>query len=86
MTQTRKFAVSAKLAVPALLAVAAALLIAPGGAAAGGTSACPTFRVLGNDRIGPAVLPKGTYSMKVFGSNTLAPRVRLFRACLWASQ
>jgi hypothetical protein len=70
VTQTRKFAVSAKLPVAALLAAAAVavLLIGPESSMARGTSTCPTFRVLGNDRIGPAVLPKGTYSMKVFGS------------------
>ncbi len=68
MSQTRTFAGKVWLAVSvALLAAAAALAIVPGNGLARGSSVCPTFRVLGNDRIGPAVLPKGTYSVKVFG-------------------
>ncbi len=46
--------------VPGLAAVALlAALLAPAGAAAD----CPSFRVLHNDRIGPAVLPAGNYSV-----------------------
>ncbi|MSO42572.1 MAG: hypothetical protein EXQ70_11925 [Solirubrobacterales bacterium] len=56
----RKLALTAGIA-----AVAVAMFggTAPSAQAAG--SACPTFRVLHNDRIGPAVLPKGTYNIKL---------------------
>ena len=43
-----------------------ALAISPPRAAA---AACPNFQVLHNDRIGPAVLPKGTYEIKVLASD-----------------
>lgn len=73
MTRTGTFAGISKLAASAaLLAAAFALLVAPAQSAARGSSACPTFRVLGNDRIGSAVLPKGTYSVKVFGGFSCA--------------
>ncbi|CAN5585237.1 hypothetical protein BH10ACT11_BH10ACT11_19800 [soil metagenome] len=71
MAQTRTFAgtsknvVAAALLALALLAAAAALLSGPETSVARGSSTCPTFRVLGNDRIGPAILPKGTYSVTV---------------------
>lgn len=66
--QTRKFAAVVGLAVAGMF-LAIALLLGAGRShaqAAQASAACPTFRVLGNDRIGPAVLPKGTYSIKVF--------------------
>lgn len=50
----------------ALLATAAALAVAavPAfGASTAAAATCPTFRVLHNDRIGPAVLPAGTYNV-----------------------
>ncbi len=59
----------AALAGAALLALAAALALAPGkaGAAtpvrAGAAPSCPGFKVLHDDRIGPASLPAGTYTV-----------------------
>ena len=48
-------------------------IAAPGTASAqasdAGFGACPTFRVLHNDRIGPAVLPQGTYEIKLLIPN-----------------
>jgi hypothetical protein len=50
----------------ALAALAAALVaLAVGGAAKAGAATCPSFRVLHNDRIGPAVLPAGNYEITV---------------------
>lgn len=45
-----------------LLAVAALFAVGFGGTSAGAAS-CPSFRVLHNDRIGPAVLPAGNYEV-----------------------
>jgi hypothetical protein len=56
-------------------ALAALALAAPGASAgapraqAAGTGPCPTFQVLHNDRIGPAVFPKGTYAIKLLIPN-----------------
>jgi len=64
--------------VPALAAVAlVATAFAPAGAGAAG---CPSFRVLHNDRIGPAVLPAGNYSVTPAPSSALncANASRLF--------
>lgn len=48
----------------ALTLVAVAALFAVGfGAGSAGAAACPSFRVLHNDRIGPAVLPAGKYEV-----------------------
>ncbi len=68
MAWTWKSAGRTGLAAAAVLAAAAAALaISPAGGVARGSSPCPTFRVLGNDKIGKAVLPKGTYDVKVAG-------------------
>lgn len=57
--------------VSALLALlATAFAAAPGASAA--PMACPTFRVLHDDRIGPAVLPAGTYSVAVAPASGLS--------------
>ncbi|MBS1881193.1 MAG: hypothetical protein JST31_16900 [Actinobacteria bacterium] len=53
---------------PLLLAALAAaalalLMLAAGGAARAAAATCPTFKVLHNDRIGPASLPAGTYAV-----------------------
>jgi hypothetical protein len=57
----------ARLGIAAALACAALLAaLALGSAApAAGASACPSFRVLHNDRIGPASLPAGSYTIAV---------------------
>ena len=55
-----------RLAIAAALAAAAVSLF--GGVASPAQAAgtpCPTFQVLHNDRIGPAVLPKGIYNIKL---------------------
>jgi hypothetical protein len=55
-----------RLAVSLLLALAAALAaLALSAAAPASAATCPTFRVLHNDRIGPANLPAGNYSVTV---------------------
>ena len=61
----------------ATVAVAAVLgslaIAAPGTASAqassAGFGACPTFKVLHDDRIGPALLPQGTYEIKLLIPN-----------------
>jgi hypothetical protein len=62
------------------LAVAlGALAIAVPGASAQTGAQCPTFTVLHNDRIGPATLPKGSYSLELQGANlTCASASKLF--------
>ncbi|HET7443636.1 MAG TPA: hypothetical protein VFJ57_03165 [Solirubrobacterales bacterium] len=59
------------------LAAAAALLLTAGigSASAAEASACPTFRVLHNDRIGAANLPAGTYEViPATGSGLTCPQ------------
>jgi hypothetical protein len=68
----------------AIAAAAAALIVAlalPGGSASAAPAAnCPTFQVLHNDRVGPAILPAGTYAMHLTrGSKlTCAKAAQLF--------
>jgi hypothetical protein len=59
-----------------LVALALNLAAAP----AAGAPACPSFRVLHNDRIGPASLPAGSYSVTVAPSSglTCAATTKLF--------
>jgi hypothetical protein len=55
-----------RLAVSFLLALAAAVVaLALSAAAPASAATCPTFRVLHNDRIGPANLPAGNYEVTV---------------------
>jgi hypothetical protein len=60
-------------AVALAAALGALAIAAPGTASAQASSAgfgpCPTFKVLHNDRIGPAVLPQGTYEIKLLIPN-----------------
>jgi hypothetical protein len=56
----KRFAVSIALALLAALTALALTAAAPASAAS-----CPSFRVLHNDRIGPASLPAGNYSVTV---------------------
>lgn len=62
-----------KLALPAIAALTllVALLAAGPGAAATPTT-CPGFRVLHDDRIGPAVLPAGNYAITIDSTAGLA--------------
>jgi hypothetical protein len=55
-----------KLALPALVALALFLaLLAAGPGAAAVPATCPSFRVLHDDRIGPAVFPAGNYTVTI---------------------
>lgn len=67
------------LAAIGLLALAALLLGLAGGSEASAAT-CPTFRVLHNDRIGPASLPAGTYNVTPEGGSglTCAAAAKLF--------
>jgi hypothetical protein len=51
-----------KLVLASLLAFA---LLTLGGAGSASAAGCPSFKVLHNDRIGPAVLPAGNYTIAV---------------------
>ncbi len=53
-----------KLTLPALVALVLLALLA-GGSGAATAATCPSFRVVHNDRIGPAVLPAGSYAITV---------------------
>jgi hypothetical protein len=58
----------AKLGIAAALAsalLAAVLVLNVAAAPAAGASACPSFRVLHDDRIGPASLPAGNYTVTI---------------------
>ena len=57
----------------ALVASAPAAGAAPQTGAAAGTPCAATFRVLHNDRIGPALLPKGTYVITLRSSLVSCP-------------
>jgi hypothetical protein len=59
-----KRSIAAAALTAALLAVAL-LALALGGATKAGAAGCPTFKVLHDDRIGPASLPAGSYSVTV---------------------
>jgi hypothetical protein len=62
-----------KLALPALaLVLLFALLTAGPSAAAVPTATCPSFRVLHDDRIGPAVLPAGSYAITIDSTSGLS--------------
>jgi hypothetical protein len=71
------FSIGSKAGKATLVAIAAAVallaLSLPGAHAAAGASAtCPSFRVLHNDRIGPALLPAGNYTITVAPSSGLS--------------
>lgn len=57
--------------------VAVLSVLALGGASASAAS-CPSFRVLHNDRIGPAVLPAGNYEISVKAGLSCAEGSKLF--------
>ena len=67
-TGRRKRATAAVAAALGALAIAAPAT-ASGQASSAGFGPCPTFKVLHNDRIGPAVLPQGTYEIKLLIPN-----------------
>jgi hypothetical protein len=80
MKRTGK-SVRAKVLLAVAAAALAALLLAPGGASA---ATCPSFRVIHNDRIGPASFPAGSYSMTTApsGAITCAAASKLFTSFL----
>jgi hypothetical protein len=67
--QRQKLGILSTLALSALLV---ALALNAAAAPAASTPACPSFRVLHNDRIGPASLPAGSYSVTVAPSSGLS--------------
>jgi hypothetical protein len=60
----------------AALAVAALALLSFGGSAA--AASCPSFRVLHDDRIGPAALPAGSYEVTVSAGLSCSASSKLF--------
>lgn len=75
--RTRKLGLLSALALAGLLV---ALVLNVAAAPAASASACPSFRVLHNDRIGPASLPAGSYAVTVAPSSglTCAATAKLF--------
>ncbi|HYQ79392.1 MAG TPA: hypothetical protein VEP91_09840 [Solirubrobacterales bacterium] len=68
-----------RLAAAFSLALAGALaVLALGGAASASAAACPTFRVLHDDRIGAVVLPAGSYEVTVSGGLSCPASSKLF--------
>jgi len=59
-------------AVSALILLAFATAPSAQAATANSAAACPSFRVLHNDRIGDAILPKGNYTIKVAAASGLS--------------
>jgi hypothetical protein len=51
--------------VPALLAIALLAAVIGGGSSATAATSCPSFRVLHDDRIGPAVFLAGSYAISI---------------------
>lgn len=60
---TTKAALALALGAAALAALAVFALAGAGASRAAAATACPSFRVLHNDRIGPASLPAGNYNV-----------------------
>lgn len=62
-----------KLAFPLLAALALLVALLTAGPAAGAApTSCPSFRVLHDDRIGPAVFPAGSYTITIDSTSGLA--------------
>jgi len=72
-TSRRRFAVAFPLALVAVLAT-----LALGGAASSSAAACPSFKVLHDDRIGAVVLPTGSYEVTVSAGLSCAASSKLF--------
>ena len=58
--------------------VAALALLALGGAGSASAAACPSFKVLHDDRIGAVVLPAGSYEVTVSGGLSCPASSKLF--------
>ncbi|HEX3040638.1 MAG TPA: hypothetical protein VHP56_00905 [Solirubrobacterales bacterium] len=61
-----------------LALVAALATLALGGAASASAAACPSFKVLHDDRIGAVVLPAGSYEVTVSGGLSCPASSKLF--------
>lgn len=70
-TSKRRGGLAAALGLLAPVALLLLLLGAGAAAPAASAAACPAFRVLHNDRIGPAGLPAGTYTVTPAGGSGL---------------
>lgn len=69
---------AAKLGLALALAALAALLCLSAGAERAAAATCPSFRVLHNDRIGPAYLPAGNYTITTAATISCPEASRLF--------
>lgn len=80
MSLVRSRAAKRRLALFAALGALALAAVPLFGASGASAATCPTFRVLHNDRIGPAVLPGGTYNVTPEGGSglTCAAASKLF--------
>jgi hypothetical protein len=73
LASRRRLAAAFSLALAGVLAV-----LALGGAASASAAACPTFKVLHDDRIGAVVLPAGSYEVTVSGGLSCPASSKLF--------
>lgn len=73
LASRRRLAAAFSLALAGLLAT-----LALGGAASASAAACPTFKVLHDDRIGAVVLPAGSYEVTVSGGLSCSASSKLF--------
>lgn len=69
---------SRRLSAAFALAIVAALALLSLGAGSASAASCPSFRVLHNDRIGPAVLPAGNYEIGVKAGISCQEASKLF--------
>ena len=72
-TSRRRIAAAFSLALVAVLAT-----LALGGAASASAAACPSFKVLHDDRIGAVVLPAGSYEVTVSAGLSCSASSKLF--------
>ena len=72
-TSRRRLATAFPLALVAVLA-----MLALGGAASASAAACPSFKVLHDDRIGAVVLPAGSYEVTVSAGLSCSASSKLF--------
>lgn len=61
-----------------LALLAALVLLALGGGSSASAAVCPSFKVLHNDRIGPANLPAGSYEVTTVGKLSCQTASQLF--------
>lgn len=73
LASPRRLAAAFSLALAGVLTV-----LALGGTASASAAACPTFKVLHDDRIGAVVLPAGSYEVTVSGGLSCPASTKLF--------